>query len=84
MLINTQDVLFNDMTFDDWQAGVTCKTVGSLNLHRMLPSGMDFFILLSSASALIGLRGQANYNAGNTYEDAFARWRMTACRDKTD
>lgn len=83
MLTHIQDLLFKDMTFDDWQAGVTCKTVGSLNLYRMLPRGMDFFILLSSASALIGLRGQANYNAGNTYEDAFARWRMTACRDKT-
>jgi hypothetical protein len=38
---------------------------------------MDFFILLSSASGLVGLRGQANYAAGNTYEDAIARYRVS-------
>ena len=64
------------MDFDSWQAGVECKTIGSWNLHTMLPSGMDFFILLSSASGLVGLRGQTNYAAGNTYEDALARYRV--------
>ncbi|KAL2853526.1 KR domain-containing protein [Aspergillus pseudodeflectus] len=38
---------------------------------------MDFFILLSSASGLAGKKGQANYDAGNTYEDAFARYRAS-------
>lgn len=71
------------MTFDDWQAGVTCKTTGSFNLDTILPSDMDFFILLSSASGLVGLRGQANYNAGNTYNDAFARWRTATYGYKT-
>lgn len=28
-----QDVLFQDMTFEDWQGGVTCKTIGSSYLH---------------------------------------------------
>ncbi|KAL8847281.1 MAG: hypothetical protein Q9221_007680 [Calogaya cf. arnoldii] len=78
-----RDVLFQDMSFNDWQAGVACKTSGSFNLHTVLPDGMGFFILLSSASGLVGLRGQANYNAGNTYEDAFARWRTESCGDKT-
>lgn len=71
------------MTFDDWQNGVNCKTSGTWNLHNVLPESMDFFILLSSASGLIGLRGQANYNAGNTYEDAFARYRVSFCGMKT-
>ena len=71
------------MTFDNWQCGVNCKAIGSMNLHRILPSGMDFFILLSSASGLVGLRGQANYNGGNTFQDAFARYRASACGDKT-
>ena len=64
------------MGFDSWQAGVECKTVGSWNLHTILPPGMDFFIFLSSASGLVGLRGQTNYAAGNTYEDALARYRV--------
>ena len=64
------------MEFDAWQAGVECKTVGSWNLHTILPHSMDFFIFLSSASGLVGLRGQTNYAAGNTYEDALARYRV--------
>ena len=71
------------MTFEDWTDGTSCKTCGTWNLHTILPSGMDFFVLLSSASGLIGLRGQANYNAGNTYEDAFARYRVMTCGEKT-
>ena len=71
------------MTFHNWQSGVACKTIGSCNLHTILPHGMDFFILLSSASGLAGLRGQANYNAGNTYQDAFARYRVATCGAKT-
>ncbi len=72
-----QDCLFNNLTYDDWQAAVECKTVGSWNLHRVLPHGMDFFVILASASGLAGVRGQVNYNTGNVYEDAFARYRVT-------
>ncbi|KAJ5180539.1 polyketide synthase [Penicillium capsulatum] len=59
------------------RVAVECKTVGSWNLHTVLPAGMDFFILLSSASGLAGIKGQANYDAGNTYEDALARYRTS-------
>jgi hypothetical protein len=71
-----QDALFDSTSYDDWYVAVNCKTVGTWNLHTVLPSGMDFFILLASASGLAGIRGQANYNAGNCYEDAFARYRV--------
>lgn len=72
-----QDCLFKDLEYDSWQIAVDCKTVGSWNLHCVLPSGMDFFIILASASGLAGIRGQTNYNAGNTYEDALARYRVS-------
>lgn len=71
-----QDALFDSTSYDDWYIAVNCKTIGTWNLHTILPSGMDFFILLASASGLAGIRGQANYNAGNCYEDAFARYRV--------
>jgi acyl carrier protein len=37
---------------------------------------MDFFIMLSSISGLVGTTGQANYAAGNTFQDALARHRV--------
>ena len=72
-----RDELLENMAFDGYNLGAACKTVGSWNLHTVLPKGLDFFILLSSASGLVGLRGQTNYNAGNTYEDSLARYRVS-------
>ena len=66
------------MSFESYNIGAACKTFGSWNLHTTLPKGMDFFIFLSSASGLVGLRGQTNYNAGNTFEDALARLRVAS------
>ncbi|KAK3172126.1 hypothetical protein OEA41_004211 [Lepraria neglecta] len=53
------------------------KVQGTQNLHTCLPKGMDFFILLSSTSAVIGNRGQSNYAAACAYQDAFARYRVS-------
>ncbi|KID96301.1 Beta-ketoacyl synthase, partial [Metarhizium majus ARSEF 297] len=61
----------------DWSIAVRCKTVASWNLHAVLPSGLDFFILLSSASGLADVKGQTNYDAENTYEDALTRHRVS-------
>ena len=60
----------------DWQDAANCKTIRYWNLHLILPRGMDFSVLLYSASVLAGIRSQANYNAGNAYEDALARYRV--------
>jgi hypothetical protein len=64
------------MSFADWRLGTDCKTIGSWNLHTVLPENLDFFLLLSSASGIAGLHGQANYAAGNTYMDALAQHRV--------
>ena len=48
---------------------------GSWNLHALFPKGMDFFILLSLACGVFGNGRQANYAAGNTYQDALTRYR---------
>ena len=63
------------MPFEDWEASTKPKTRGSWNLHSVLPKGLDFFILLSSISGIVGSAGQANYAAGNTYMDALAHYR---------
>ncbi|PIG69495.1 polyketide synthase [Aspergillus arachidicola] len=71
------DVSYEDMSYTAWQTAVNPKVQGSWNLHELLPKGMDFFILLSSINGLIGSRGQANYAAGNTFQDALAHYRVS-------
>jgi len=53
------------------------KINGSWNLHQLtLDYQLDFFILFSSISSLIGLEGQANYAAGNAFLDALGKYRQ--------
>ena len=47
-----------------------------VELHTQLPRGMEFFILLSSLNGILGSRSQFNHGAGNTYEDALAKYRI--------
>ncbi len=52
------------------------KVQGTINLHHALKKVKPTFLLLCSAlSALRGDYGQAIYNAGATFLDAFAHWR---------
>lgn len=70
------DDLFENMTAATLHRALRPKVDGSWNLHRLLPEQLDFFVLLSSFTGVIGNRGQANYAAGNTFEDALARHRL--------
>ncbi|RDH32115.1 hypothetical protein BDQ94DRAFT_160155 [Aspergillus welwitschiae] len=73
-----QDVGFENMSLEDWQTAVRPKVQGSWNLHKLLPRGLDFFLMLSSMNGIAGHVGQANYAAGNTFQDALAHHR-TQC-----
>jgi hypothetical protein len=64
------------MTHNEWTEVLAPKVSGSYNLHAALPTDLDFFVLLSSASGIIGSGGQANYAAANTYQDALAAYRI--------
>ncbi|PKK41981.1 hypothetical protein CI102_15066, partial [Trichoderma harzianum] len=68
------DSPFESMTSEQWNTATAPKVQGSWNLHHALGchKDLDFFILLSSISGIIGNSAQANYSAGNTFEDALA------------
>lgn len=61
------------MSYKQWRDALGPKVQGTLNLYNELGDSLDFFIMLSSATGLIGSFGQCNYAAGNTFQDAFAR-----------
>jgi NAD(P)-dependent dehydrogenase (short-subunit alcohol dehydrogenase family) len=77
LLTKDQDSSIENMTYADFNEPLQSKVNGSWNLHTLLPSALDFFILFSSVTGIYGKGGQANYAAGNTYQDTLARYRVS-------
>ena len=71
--MNLRDAVLENMSAEDWTASLRPKVQGSRCLHECLPKNLDFFIMLSSCVGISGNKGQANYAAGNTYQDAPGR-----------
>ncbi|KAK2612526.1 hypothetical protein QQS21_001464 [Conoideocrella luteorostrata] len=71
-----KDAMLDKMTYNEWKQVLSPKVDGSRSLDRLLPSGLDFFIMLSSVVGIHGSAGQSNYAAGGTYQDALARHRV--------
>ncbi|GKT93280.1 polyketide synthase [Colletotrichum tofieldiae] len=74
-----RDQSFPKMTHEEWTAAVNPKVQGTWNLHNACETAgldLDFFLLFSSISGVIGQRGQANYAAANTFLDAFVQYRQ--------
>ncbi|KAI1076952.1 polyketide synthase PksD [Whalleya microplaca] len=74
--IALRDSIFENMTHAQWESAICAKAPTSWNLHTLLPD-LDFFILLSSVSGIIGNAGQSNYAAGCTFQDYLARYRTS-------
>lgn len=71
-----RDQNFEKMTFEEWHAAVAPKVQGTWNLHHAtLDAELDFFLMFSSISGVVGQPGQANYASANTFLDCFAQYR---------
>lgn len=78
MSMTLRDQSFSRMTIDDWKAATEPKITGTWNLHlvtRERGINLEFLLLFSSLSGIMGQPGQANYAAANTFLDAFMRYR---------
>ncbi|ETS75605.1 hypothetical protein PFICI_12549 [Pestalotiopsis fici W106-1] len=75
-----RDSRFESMTYEEWTAATGPKVQGTWNLHHACLEReleLDFFILFSSISGIIGQPGQANYASGNAFLDAFVQYRQS-------
>lgn len=72
-----QDVLFENMTWEDYTTVIQGKVQGAWNLHHALrDTPLDFFVALSSAAGMVGNRGQAAYAAANCFLTALVQHRL--------
>lgn len=70
------DENFARLPKEQWDFSIGPKVTGTWNLHHATSNvKLDFFLLFSSMSAVIGLPGQANYASGNSFLDAFVQYR---------
>ncbi|OOO04460.1 Beta-ketoacyl synthase [Aspergillus oryzae] len=70
-----RDTHIEKMTLADYITILGPKYHGTWNLHRYLPSNLDWLVMLSSISGIIGNATQAAYAAGSTFMDSFAAYR---------
>lgn len=71
-----QDDSLLKMSLDKWKAATDPKVQGTWNLHEAsLDLDLDFFLLFSSMCGVLGMPGQANYAAANSFMDAFVQYR---------
>ncbi|RHZ43317.1 uncharacterized protein CDV56_101073, partial [Aspergillus thermomutatus] len=71
-----RDAMFENMSFEDFMACVRPKVDGTLLLDELLhDTPLDFFIVFSSLTAVVGNSGQSNYAAANMFMTALASQR---------
>jgi NAD(P)-dependent dehydrogenase (short-subunit alcohol dehydrogenase family) len=77
MTIALADEAFLRMTIEDWNTSVEPKVKGTWNILEITKSrglDLDFLVLISSLSGIVGQTGQANYSSANTFLDAFSQY----------
>jgi len=72
------DALVNNQTLDSFETVYHPKVYGAWYLHILtLAYPMEFFIMFSSMSGLIGMLGQCNYAAANKFLDSLTHYRVS-------
>ena len=70
------DRMMQDLDAESLATSVNAKARGAWHLHRITQQQpLDFMVLFSSISALVGNAGQANYVAANNFLDQLAHYR---------
>lgn len=70
-----RDKMIRDLEWRDYQAVLAPKTYGSMNLYQEAKDEpLDFFMLLSSITSVLGNLGQSNYAAANYFENMFSSY----------
>ena len=73
-----KDTLFTTMAKEDILEVVKPKVLGSWNLHlASLKLRLDYFVMQSSITSVMGNTGQSNYGAGNAFMDSLAHYRRS-------
>ncbi|KAI1118030.1 hypothetical protein F5Y14DRAFT_447438 [Nemania sp. NC0429] len=73
-----RDRVWQNMTWDDWNESRAPNIKGAWNLHTLLDNEpLDFFVLFSSISGILGNPSQANYASANTFMEALCQYRRS-------
>jgi acyl transferase domain-containing protein/NAD(P)-dependent dehydrogenase (short-subunit alcohol dehydrogenase family)/acyl carrier protein len=73
-----EDRMIKDQTWRSFERLFETKLRGTYNLHNALKDeDLDFFIMNSSITSVVGNVGQANYAAANYFTDIFAQYRRS-------
>lgn len=79
-----RDGLFAQMSYKDWKTSTEPKVQGAQNLNECFTDlPLDFFLMTSSVSGILGTPAQSNYAAANSYLDALAHHRRIQGRKAT-
>jgi acyl transferase domain-containing protein len=71
------DGILLQQTVERFERVLAAKVEGTWNLHQFTQHcDLDFFVLFSSTTSLLGGAGQANHAAANQFMDAFAAYRQ--------
>lgn len=71
--------MIENMSFEDYRKVLKPKVTGAWNLHACTVAQeipLQYFVMLSSASGILGSRGQGSYAAGNTFLDSLVQYRV--------
>ena len=74
-----RDSYVHETTMDNFWAVFAPKALGAWNMHLATQDmNLDFFVLISSLSSVLGLQGQFSYAAANQFLDGLAHHRRAA------